>query len=76
VTHEVLLSRDDWACRESYIADRKGIRWMQLSHAHRAVSARFNDPNLVSCTGLGTVAARCGLGGLVTEGSGSRRRVA
>jgi hypothetical protein len=34
------------------------------------VSVRFDDPNLVSCAGLGavlTLAARCGLGGLVTE---------
>jgi Transposase DDE domain group 1 len=44
---------------------------MRLSHARRAVSVRFDDPNLVSCAGLGAVvalAARCGLGGLVTEG--------
>jgi hypothetical protein len=43
---------------------------MRLSHAHRAVSVRFDDPNLVSCAGLAAVvvlAARCGLTGLVTE---------
>jgi hypothetical protein len=25
---------------------------MRLSHARRAISARFDDPNLVSCAGL------------------------
>jgi hypothetical protein len=43
---------------------------MRLSHARRAVSVRFDDPNLVSCGGLAAVlalAARCGLAGLVTE---------
>jgi hypothetical protein len=43
---------------------------MRLSHAHRAVSVRFDDPNLVSCAGLAAVlalAARCGLGGLVAD---------
>jgi hypothetical protein len=43
---------------------------MRLSHARRAVSVRFDDPNLVSCVGLAAVlalAARCGLGGLVTD---------
>ncbi|MEV1291954.1 IS1380 family transposase [Pseudonocardia sp. NPDC049635] len=37
---------------------------MRLSHARRAISARFDDPNLVSCAGLVAVmalAARCGL---------------
>jgi hypothetical protein len=43
---------------------------MRLSHARRTVSVRFDDPNLVSCAGLAAVlalAARCGLGGLVTD---------
>jgi hypothetical protein len=37
---------------------------MRLSHAHRAISVRFDDPNLVSCAGLVPVMAladRCGL---------------
>src|SRR5918996_992279 len=37
---------------------------MRLSHARRAMSVRFDDPNLVSCGGLAAVmalAARCGL---------------
>jgi Transposase DDE domain group 1 len=37
---------------------------MRLSHARRAVSVRFDDPNLVSCGGLVAVlalATRCGL---------------
>jgi len=43
---------------------------MQLSHARRAVSARFDDPNLVSCAGLVPVMAlaqQCGLVMLLTE---------
>lgn len=43
---------------------------MRLSHARRAVSVRFDDPNLVSCAGLAAVlalAARCGLGTLLGE---------
>jgi hypothetical protein len=43
---------------------------MRLSHARRAVSVRFDDPNLVSCAGLVPVlalAARCGLTILLTE---------
>jgi hypothetical protein len=37
---------------------------MRLSHARRAISAQFDDPNLVSCGGLVAVmalATRCGL---------------
>ena len=43
---------------------------MRLSHARRAMSVRFDDPNLVSCAGLAPVlalAARCGLATLLTE---------
>lgn len=43
---------------------------MQLSHARAAVSARFDDPNLVSCAGLVPVMAlaqRCGLTALLVE---------
>jgi hypothetical protein len=43
---------------------------MRLSHARRAISVRFDDPNLVSCAGLAPVlalAARCGLTTLLTE---------
>ncbi len=43
---------------------------MRLSHARRAISVRFDDPNLVSCAGLAAVlalAARCGLGTLLTD---------
>ena len=45
-------------------------RWMRLSHARRAVSVRFDDPNLVSFAGLAAVlalAARCGLPSLLAE---------
>ena len=43
---------------------------MQASHVPSAVSAGFDDPNLVSCAGLVPVmalAASCGLAGLVVE---------
>jgi hypothetical protein len=43
---------------------------MRLSHARHAISARFDDPNLVSCAGLVAVMAladRCGLGRLLAE---------
>jgi hypothetical protein len=43
---------------------------MRLSHARRAVSVRFDDPNLVSCAGFAavlTLATRCGLATLLTE---------
>ena len=53
-----------------HINPQKGIRWMRLSHARRAISARFDDPNLVSCAGLVPVIAlaqRCGLAALLAE---------
>jgi hypothetical protein len=37
---------------------------MQLSHAHHRISARFDDPNLVSCAGLVPVAALAERAGL------------
>ena len=43
---------------------------MRLSHARRAMSVRFDDPNLVSCAGLAPVMAlaqRCGLRELLTD---------
>ena len=43
---------------------------MQACHARSAVSASFDDPNLVSCAGLEPVmvlAESCGLSGLVVE---------
>ena len=43
---------------------------MRLSHARRAIDARFDDPNLVSCAGLVPVMAlaqRCGLATLLAE---------
>jgi hypothetical protein len=43
---------------------------MRLSHARAAVTARFDDPNLVSCAGLVPVMAlaqRCGLATLLAE---------
>jgi Transposase DDE domain group 1 len=43
---------------------------VRLSHARRAIDARFDDPNLVSCAGLVPVMAlaqRCGLGTLLGD---------
>ena len=43
---------------------------MRLSHARRAMTARFDDPNLVSCAGLAAVVAlarRCGLATLLSD---------
>jgi hypothetical protein len=43
---------------------------MQLSHSRPVASARFDDPNLVSCAGLVPVAAlaeKCGLAALADE---------
>jgi hypothetical protein len=43
---------------------------MRLSHARRAISVRFDDPNLVSCAGLVplmALAARYGLAALVAD---------
>jgi hypothetical protein len=43
---------------------------MRLSHAHRAITAPFDDPNLVACAGLVPVMAlarRCGLPALLGE---------
>ncbi len=43
---------------------------MQVSHAPSAVSAGFDDPNLVSCAGLEpamALAASCGLAELVAD---------
>src|SRR5207248_10209122 len=50
------------------IPGRDGIPWVQLSRAGRAVSAAFDDPNLVSCAGLVPVmrlAEQVDLAGLV-----------
>ena len=58
------------ACDGHIGPDQKGIRWMRLFHARRVISARFDDPNLVSCAGLAAVlalATRCGLPRLLTE---------
>lgn len=43
---------------------------MRLSHTRRVTSARFDDPNLVSCAGLVPMAAlaeQCGLAALADE---------
>jgi hypothetical protein len=58
------------ACDGHINPGQKGIRWMRLSHARTAITARFDDPNLVSCAGLVPVVAlaqRCGLATLLAE---------
>jgi hypothetical protein len=57
-----------WLVESHVSLEQKGIREMQASHARSAVSASFDDPNLVSCAGLVPVMAladSCGLAGLV-----------
>src|SRR3954454_4220665 len=68
--HECPLSWEDVACEGHNNPGQKGIRWMRLSHARAAITARFDDPNLVSCAGLVPVLAlaqRCGLATLLAE---------
>jgi hypothetical protein len=58
------------ACDGHTNPTQKGIRWMRLFHARRAIGVRLDDPNLVSCGGLAAVlalAARCGLAPLLAE---------
>ena len=57
-------------CEGHIHAYQEGIREMQASHAPSAVSAGFDDPNLVSCAGLVPVLALaevCGLAELVSD---------
>jgi hypothetical protein len=59
-----------WLATVTLVPIQKGIRWMRLSHGRRAVSVRFDDPNLVSCAGLAavlTLATRCGLARLLDD---------
>src|SRR3954463_13294542 len=59
-----------WLGEGQHRSEQKGIRWMRLSHGSPALSATFDDPNLVSAGGLAPVlalAAQCRLGGLVAE---------
>src|SRR3954462_13873789 len=49
---------------------QKGVRWTRLSHGSSALSATFDDPNLVSTAGLAPVLALaqdCRLGDLVVD---------
>ena len=43
---------DDGACLESIKPSAKGIYEVRASHTAAAVSATFDEPNLVSCAGL------------------------
>ena len=57
-------SWDDGACLESIRPSSKGIYEVQACHSAVAVSATFDEPNLVSCAGLVPVlrlAERAGL---------------
>ena len=83
-----LLCKENVACDSHHPSRQKGIRAMQASHAPAAVSASFDEPNLISCAGLEPVMAlaeACGLAGrrrqavcAVTEragqGAGAGRR--
>src|SRR3954471_24658511 len=57
-----------WLVEGQHRSEQKGIRWMRLSHGSPALSATFDDPNLVSVSGLAPVVAlaqSCRLGDLV-----------
>src|SRR3954470_19226358 len=41
-----------WLVEGQHRSEQKGIRWMRLSHGSPALSASFDDPNLVSVGGL------------------------
>jgi hypothetical protein len=59
-----------WLVEGQHRSEQKGIRCMRLSHGSPALSATFDDPNLVSAAGLApvlTLAAECRLGDLVAE---------
>ncbi len=59
-----------WLVEGQHRSGQEGIRWMRLSHGSPALSATFDDPNLVSAAGLAPVlalAAECRLGDLVAE---------
>src|SRR3954469_9390520 len=59
-----------WLATVTSVPDRRASAGCKLSHARAAVSARFDDPNLVSCAGLVPVMAlaqRCGLAALLVE---------
>src|SRR3954466_14460698 len=65
-----LLPGTMWLCRRSRRSTQEGIRWMRLSHGSSALSATFDDPNLVSAGGLAPVVALaqdCRLGELVAD---------
>src|ERR1019366_3876010 len=65
-----LLSRENTTCQGSVSSAKKGIRWMRVSHSFPAISATFDDPNLVSCAGLAptmALAQRAGLTDLVAH---------
>jgi hypothetical protein len=58
------------ACLRLKSSTQKGIRWMRLSHGSPALSATFDDPNLVSVGGLAPVLAlaqTCQLGERVAD---------
>ena len=58
------------ACLRPISSAQKGIRWMRLSHGSSALSATFDDPNLVSTAELAPVLALaqdCQLAGLVAD---------
>ena len=59
-----------WLVEGQHRSEQKGIRWMRLSHGSPALSATFDDPNLVSAGGLTPVVAlaqSCRLGDLIPD---------
>src|SRR5665647_3915640 len=65
-----LLTWENTASDSRFSSRQKGTRAMRVSHSFPAISATFDDPNLVSCAGLAptmALAQRAGLTDLVAH---------
>src|SRR5664280_2322008 len=66
----VLLTWENTAIDSRFSSRQKDIHAMRVSHSFPAISATFDDPNLVSCAGLAptmALAQRAGLTDLVAR---------
>src|ERR1035437_8119299 len=66
----VLLTWENTASDSHFSSRQKDIHAMRVSHSFPAISATFDDPNLVSCAGLAptmALAQRAGLTDLVSS---------
>ena len=58
----VLLTWENTASDSRFSSRQKDIHAMRVSHSFPAISATFDDPNLVSCAGLAPTMALQGPG--------------